>query len=198
MHNYAQMALLRGCGERLLRRLPASPLGARLERVANRPRLEWKEIKPAERLRGPAGALPTWTIEQRQRVLADLLIVAKFPHTPAARRGGPWVAARRIASKTLKSDRFYALMIRSAGELVPELNTDVAEATWRMCSGLAHGDFSVSIDVLDTKGGEQLQPGIKLVRASVSVGSLLYATATALEIISHAFALIRLWSTPPY
>ncbi|NDU75956.1 hypothetical protein GWI34_25495 [Actinomadura sp. DSM 109109] len=197
LHTYAQMALLRGAVENACCAVYLLGPTTRLERVTNRLRLEWKETKPAHRLRELAGALPTWTIEQRQRELADMLIAAKLPYTPLPGED-PRAAARRIASKTLKSDLDYALMIRRAGELVPELSADVAEATWRMCSALAHGDFSASIGVLDTEVVEQLQPGIKLVRASVSVKSLLYATAIALGITSHAFALFRLRSTPPY
>lgn len=168
LHTYAQMALLRGAVENACCAVYLLGPPMRLKRVTNRLKLEWKEIKPAHRLRELAGAPPAETIEQRQQKLADILIAAKLPYAPQHGED-PQVAARRVASKTLKSDLDYAQMIRCAGELVPELNADVAEATWRMCSGLAHGDFSASIGVLDTEVVEQLQPGIKLVRASVSV-----------------------------
>ncbi|MGI5224028.1 hypothetical protein [Actinoallomurus sp. CA-142502] len=191
LHSYAQMALLRGAVENACCAVWLLGPTLRLERVTNRLCLEWHELKPAYRLRELAHAQPTKTIEQRQQQLIDLLIAANFPFTP---RPGEalQVAAERTARKTLKEGGDYVEMVKRAGELTPNVGADVAEATWRMCSALAHGDSSATIGLLDLQIVEQVQPGINLVLTTPPVRPLVAAAAIALGLTARAFELLEI------
>jgi hypothetical protein len=197
LHSYAQMAMLRGAVENACCAVWLLGPPTRFERVSNRLRLEWKELQPAYRLRELARSQPTRTIEQRQQQLIDLLIAANLLYT--ARPGEDLrAAAVRTARNELNSNGAYVHMIRCAGELTPSLSADVAEAIWRMCSALAHGDSTATIGLLDTEVIEQVQPDIKLVRTSPSIRALLHATAIALVLTTRAFELLGTRSRAPY
>jgi hypothetical protein len=195
LHSYAQMGLLRGAVENACCAIWL--LGPpRIERIANRLGLEWKELAPAYRLRELGGSQLPRTIEQRQQQLVDLLLAANLPYiVPAGEH--PAVAAQRAARKALKGVDYVA-MVKRAGELTPAVGTVLAEATWRMCSGLAHGDASATIGLLGAEVVEQVQPGIKLMRISAPVQVMFSATAIAYVMTARAFELLDARTQPPY
>jgi hypothetical protein len=99
LHLYAQAGLVRGALENAC--CAVWLLGPpRMERVTNRLALEWKELKPAYRLRELASSPPPRTIDQRQQQLVDLLLVA---HAAAVPQGQvPAVADDTAARKALR------------------------------------------------------------------------------------------------
>jgi len=188
LHSYAQMGLLRGAVENACCAIWL--LGPpRMERITNRLGLEWKELTPAYRLRGLAGSQPPRTIEQRQQQLIDLLLAADLPYTVPAGQD-PSVAAARAARAALRAVD-YVKIVQRAGELTPAVGAVSAEATWRMCSGLAHGDSSATLGLLAAAVVEQVQPGIKLMRISAHVQMMYVATLIAYVLTARAFELLR-------
>jgi hypothetical protein len=193
LHSYAQAGLVRGalenacCAVWLL-----AP--SRMERITNRLALEWKELRPAYRLRELAGSPPPRTIKQRQQELVDLLLAAHAAVTPAGQT--PAVADDATARRALRS-LDYVTIARRAGELAG-VGADVTEAVWRMCSGLAHGDVSATIGLLSTDVVQQMVPGISLARVSPRVNLLVTATAIAYGMVSRAFQLLQERGRPPY
>ncbi|WP_344547270.1 hypothetical protein [Actinomadura fulvescens] len=196
LHSYAQPAVMRGAVENACCAVWLLGPPTRSERVTNRLTLEWNELKPAYRLRELAHSQPSRTIEQRQRQLIDLLLTAN-PCT-AQPEQDPQMAAERTARNAFNNGGGYVRMVRRAGELTPHLGADIAEATWRMCSALAHGDSSATIGFLDTEIVEQVQPGIKLVRTSPSLQALASATAIAMLLTTRAFELFGTRRRAPY
>ena len=91
----------------------------------------------------------------------------------------------------------YATIVRRAGELTKS-GADATEATWRMCSGLAHGDASATIGLLDTEIVQQTAPGINLARVSPQVKLLVMATAIACGMTARAFHLLQQRGRAPY
>jgi hypothetical protein len=193
LHSYAQAGLIRGALENAS--CAVWLLGPpRIERVTNRLALEWKELKPSYRLRELAASPPPRTIEQRRQQLADLLLAA---HAAAAPDGQvPAIADDAAARKALKG-LTYVTIVRRAGELVG-VGADVAEAAWTICSGLAHGDASATIGLLDTKVVQQVAPGINLAQVSPQVELLVNATAIASGMTARAFQLLQERGRPPY
>jgi len=193
LHSYAQAGLVRGALENACCAvwLLAPP---RMERITNRLALEWKELKPAYRLRELAGSPPPRTIEQRQQQLVDLLLAAHAAATPTGQ--SPAVADDATARKVLRN-LDYASIARRAGEL-SGAGADATEAAWRMCSALAHGDASATIGLLNTEVVQQVAPGISLTRVSAQVKLLVTATAIACGMVSRAFRLLQERGRPPY
>jgi len=196
LHSYAQMGLLRGAVENACCAIWLLGPPSRMERIINRLGLEWKELTPAYRLRELAGNQPPRTIEQRQQQLIDLLLAANLPYTVPAGQDAN-VAAARAARAALRSVD-YVDVVRRAGELTPPVGAVSAEATWRMCSGLAHGDASATLGLLATAVAEQVQPGIKLMRISAHVQMMYVATLVAYVLTARAFELLRARTLAPY
>jgi hypothetical protein len=193
LHLYAQAGLVRGALENAC--CAVWLLGPpRMERVTNRLALEWKELKPAYRLRELASSSPPRTIDQRKQQLVDLLLAA---HTAAVPPGQvPAVADDTAARKALRG-LTYATIVRRAGE-VSKAGADPTEAAWSMCSGLAHGDASATLGLLDTEVVKQVTPGINLARISPHVRLLVAATAIACGMTARAFRLLQERCRPPY
>jgi hypothetical protein len=193
LHSYAQAGLVRGALENACCAvwLLAPP---RMERVTNRLRLEWMELRPAYRLRTLANSPPPRTIEQRKQQLADLLLVAHAAVAPTGQI--PSIADDAAARRALR-DLTYTVIVRRAGEL-SGAGADGTEAAWSMCSGLAHGDVSATLGLLDTEFVQQSAPGISLARVSPKVKLLVTATAIASGMIGHAFHLLQERGRPPY
>jgi hypothetical protein len=167
-----------------------------MERVTNRLALEWKELKPAYRLRELAGSPPPRTIEQRQQQLVDLLLATHAAATPAGQN--PAVADDATARKALRG-LDYARIARRTGELSGAgAGAGATEATWRMCSGLAHGDANATIGLLNTEVVHQVAPGISLTRVSAHVKLLATATAIACAMTGRALQLLLERGWPPY
>jgi len=192
LHSYAQAGLVRGALENACCAvwLLAPP---RMERVTNRLALEWMELRPSYRLRELTGSLPPRTIDQRQQQLVELLLAA---HATAAPTGPAPVIAAAVARKTL-GGLTYAAIVRRAGEL-SKFGADSTEATWKMCSGLAHGDASATIGLLATEVLQQIDPGISLARITPQVKLLVMATAIACGMTGLALHLLQERGRPPY
>lgn len=193
LHSYGQAGLIRGALENAC--CAVWLLGPpRMERVTNRLRLEWKELTPAYRLRTLVGGLPTRTIEERKKQLADLLIAA---HAAGATAGEtPAINDVDTANKALRG-LGYAEMVRRAGE-VSGVGADTTEAAWSMCSALAHGDASATLGLLDTEVIRQSAPGINLARTSPHVQLLAYTTLIACGMTRRAFRLLQERRHAPY
>lgn len=195
LHTYAQMSLIRGALENAC--CAVWLLGPpRMERIINRLGLEWKELAPAYRLRELVDTVLPRTIEERRQQLVQLLLATNFQYT--IRTGDdPAIVAERAARKALNS-MDYAAMVKRAGELTPTVGAVVSEATWRMCSGLAHGDASATIGLLGAEFVEQAQPGVNLMRVSAPVRLLSAATAIAVKVTARAFELLDARTNPSY
>jgi hypothetical protein len=108
----------------------------------------------------------------------------------------PAVADDTAARKALRG-LTYATIVRRAGEL-SKAGADPTEAAWSMCSGLAHGDASATLGLLDTEVVKEVTPGINLARISPPVLLLVAATAIACGMTSRAFRILRERCRPPY
>jgi hypothetical protein len=193
LHLYAQAGLIRGALENAC--CAVWLLGPpRMERVTNRLALEWKELKPAYRLRELASSPPPRSIDQRKQQLVDLLLAALAAAVPQGQV--PAVADDTAARKALR-DLTYATIVRRAGEL-SKAGADTTEAAWSMCSGLAHGDATATLGLLDTEVVKQVTPGINLARISPYVRLLVAATAIACGMIASAFRLLQERCRSPY
>jgi hypothetical protein len=193
LHAYAQAGLIRGALENACCAVWLLGPG-RTERVTNRLALEWKELKPAYRLRDLAGSPPPRTIEQRQQQLVDLLLTASAAAAPAGQV--PAVADDAAARRTLRG-LSYTTIVRRAGEL-SNAGADETEAAWSMCSGLAHGDASATLGVLDTTVVQEVTPGISLTRVSPQVKLLVIATGIAYAMTALAFRQLQERCRAPY
>ncbi|XVU26066.1 hypothetical protein ACQPZJ_03115 [Actinoplanes sp. CA-054009] len=151
--------------------------------------MEWKELGPAYRLRELAGSQPPRTVEQRQQQLVDLLLAAGLPHSVPVGQD-PALAASRAARSALKSVD-YVKIVQNAGELTPSVGPRRAEATWRMCSGFAHGDASATLGLLANTVVEQPTPGINLMRISANTQMMHEATLIAYRMTHQAFELLH-------
>jgi hypothetical protein len=193
LHLYAQAGLVRGALENAC--CAVWLLGPpRIERVTNRFALEWKELKPAYRLRELANSPPPRTIDQRQQQLIDLLLAA---HAAAVPPGQVPAVVNDAAARRALRGLTYATIVRRAGEL-SKAGADTTEAAWSMCSGLAHSDASATLGLLDTEVVKQITPGINLARISPHVKLLVAATAIACGMTSRAFHLLQERCRPPY
>jgi hypothetical protein len=193
LHCFAQAGLVRGALENACCAvwLLAPP---RMERVTNRLALEWMELKPAYRLRELASSPPPRTIDQRQQQLVDLLLAA---HASATSAGQVPVLADAAAARRTLGSLTYTGIVRRAGELSGS-GADSTEATWKMCSALAHGDASATIGLLATEVVRQTDQGISLARISPQVKLLVTAAAIACGMTSLAFRLMQERSRTPY
>ncbi|WP_162907629.1 hypothetical protein [Allorhizocola rhizosphaerae] len=124
----------------------------------------------------------------------DLLLAAHAAAAPAGQV--PALADDNAARKALRG-LTYATIVRRAGEL-SKAGADATEAAWSMCSGLAHGDASATIGLLDTEVVQQVAPGISLTRVSAQVRLLVTATAIACGMTARAFQLLQERGRPPY
>ena len=193
LHSYAQAGLIRGALENAC--CAVWLLGPpRMERVTNRLALQWKELKPSDRLRDLVQSPAPRTIEQRQQQLADLLIAAHTAVAPAAQ--APAIADDAAARRALKGLQ-YVDIVRRAGEL-SGVGADVAEATWGMCSALAHGDTSATLGLLDTTVIRQSAPGVSLAHTSPHVKLLTFATLNAVRMTAEAFRFLQERRKAPY
>lgn len=195
LYSYAQMALVRGALENAC--CAVWLLGpARQERITNRLALEWDELGPSYRLRQLTGATPPRTIEARKVQLASLLISATAAHgSTATGSSGPLTEAD--ARRQLKQ-RSYVDMVQRAGDLTPGVDRTTTEAVWRMCSGLAHGDTSATIGLLDRQVVGVSEPGVRLVRVSAATALLHEACRVALTVTRHALHLMDTRRKPQY
>ena len=195
LHPYAQLGLVRGAIENACCAIwLVGP--SRLERITNRLSLEWRELADSYRLRELAGTQPPRTRQEREQQLVSLLLATNFPYT--VREGhDPQAEAERAARATLRGAG-YARMVRRAGELVPAIGADRAEATWKMCSALAHGDASATLGLLSSEVLEQVQPGIKLVKVALPVQLLMSAGLITITLIDTAFDLFKKWAQAHY
>lgn len=195
LHSYAQLALLRGAVENACTALwLLAP--SREERVTNRLRLEWRELRPSYRLRELAGAQPPRTIEQREDQLVGLMLGAGYPSDLLPRCTTPEARVKAV-KKTLR-DNDYAKMVARAGEHVAPVGGVLAEATWRACSGLAHGDQSATLGLLGNEVVRKVEPGVNLMRVSASVQLLYAATTVAFLLTADAFETLRARVQTPY
>lgn len=193
LHPYAQAGLIRGALENAC--CAVWLLGPpRMERVTNRLSLEWKELSPAYRLRELAGGSTPRTSDERKQQLIDLLLAAHQTTTPVGET--PAIADRVNAKKALRG-LTYVTIVRRAGEL-SGAGADLAEATWSMCSGLAHGDANATLGILDTKVVQQIAPGISLARVSPQVKLLVLATKIACRMTGCAFQFLNQRGQAPY
>jgi hypothetical protein len=192
LHSYAQAGLVRGALENAC--CAVWLLGPpRMERVTNRLALEWKELKPSYRLRELASSSPRRTIDQRKRQLMDLLAT----HAAVTPPGQVPAVADDAAARKALNGLIYATIVRRAGELSGS-GADTTEAVWSMCSGLAHGDLSATLGLLDTEVVRQSAPGVSLARVSPQVKLLVMATVIACGMTACAFRLLQERGRPPY
>ena len=126
--------------------------------------------------------------------MADLLLAAHAAATPNGQT--PEIADDAAARRALK-DLTYTTIVRRAGELSGS-GADATEGAWSMCSGLAHGDVSATLGLLDTEVVQQSAPGISLARVSPQVKLLVMATAIASGMTGRAFHLLQERGRPPY
>lgn len=151
--------------------------------------LEWHELRPAYDLRRLANSLPPRTIDERKQQLIGLLLAANFP-IPAGSH--PTKAAVKALAEVT-----YLKIVQQAGDVAPTLDAQLVEATWRMCSGVAHGDTNAIIGLLATTV-RQAEPGMQLMQIAAPVRLLYGAAIVAMSLTSHGFVLLKQLTQPAF
>jgi hypothetical protein len=174
IHTHTQFSLVRGAIENGARTVWMVGPAGRLTRVTHRLSLEAAELSPSYRLRELVRKPPPRTREERQEELRRTAIAAGVPDADV--------------KKALKSAQ-YNHIVREAGELIPS-GADVAEAVWRGCSALAHGDISGTLGLPDREVVET-SDGVNTVRITGSIGLLYWFTGVAALMIDRGFKLYQ-------
>ncbi|WBB59624.1 hypothetical protein O7599_29325 [Streptomyces sp. WMMC500] len=173
VHTHAQYTLIRGLLENGARTVWMLAPTLRAERVQRRIILEWNEVQQVVKTLALLGGTLTPDLETRKAKLTAILT-----------SGG---TSPRDAAALLKSRPGYGEMVREAGSLTT-ITSDRAEAAWKACSSMAHGDFRGSFSIgehetLRTEGTTAIA------RVSGSPKTMLWGTNVAITLLKHAFHL---------
>lgn len=193
LHTYAQTTLLRGAIENAA--IAVCLLApSREERVTTRLKLEWKELASVDALRKIAGIVPPLTIDERRIELERILLDAGLPSGMPSTATEP---ERLKAARMALRECTYVALVRRAGEL-DNGGAVVTEATWRMCSGLAHGDRSATLGLLGQEVIEEHDFGLSLMRTASPVQLILTSTMLAISLARAAFDRYETMIHTPY
>ncbi|MGH3586135.1 MAG: hypothetical protein ACRDQ0_07400 [Pseudonocardia sp.] len=173
IHTHAQYTLIRGLLENAARAVWMLAPGSRPERVQRRIILEWNEVQQVAKTLTLLGGTLTPDLETRKTKLRAILTAAG--------------TSPQNAEALLKSRPGYGEMVREAGALTT-IKSDRAEAAWKACSSMAHGDFRGSFsmgehETIRTEGTTAIA------RVSGSTKTMLWGTNVAITLLKHAFDL---------
>ncbi|REE62141.1 hypothetical protein BX257_4754 [Streptomyces sp. 3212.3] len=179
MHTYAQSTLLRGAFENSARAVWLLAPGKRLTRIQRRLALQMDNNKHSDRMHNLLGQTPNRTTAERAKQITDLAVAAG------------------IAPSDVKKELVfvYKKMVQTAGEHVPGIGTDQAEAVWSMCSALAHGDVH-SIGYLEREIVGQVG-NVAVARLSADSKLMVWITAHTVSMVEHGFQLYKQRATAP-
>ncbi len=174
-HLHSQFSLIRGGIENAARAVWVIAPNGRTERIKRRLKLQNKEYISSAGLRKACGVpeveVDQWLKERKDKVVS-VAIAAGVLSTSAVKALSP---------------PNYKTIAAEAGEAVG-LGDANAEAVWRMCSGLAHGDMSGTVSTLELErvGGT---PGVDITRVTVNVENLLMCTQAACMMLKQGIDL---------
>jgi hypothetical protein len=182
IHTHSQFSLVRAGIENGARAVWMVGPANRLTRVAHRLALEAMELGPAYRLWELVGTPPPRTKEERYKQLRSMAITAGVPKADVKE-------ALRPAG--------YSAIVREAGELIlpGPRGADAAEAAWRGCSALAHGDTSGTLGLLDREV-VATSDGVNTTRVTASIRMLYEFASIAVLMIDRGFTLFQQQATP--
>ncbi|GAA2650343.1 hypothetical protein GCM10010400_01630 [Streptomyces aculeolatus] len=175
LHTHAQYTLLRGLLENAARAVWMLAPPARPERVQRRIVLEWNEVQQSAKTVALLGGRLTPSLDTRKAQLTAMLTaVGATPEEAAA---------------FLKARPGYSEMVREAGALTV-VKSDPAEAAWKGCSSMAHGDFRGTLSMSDLEI-VRTEGTTAITRMTGSAKIMQWAAEAAVSILNHAFDLYK-------
>ena len=172
LHLHGQPSLIRGALENSSRAVWLLGTDDRPTRVARRLRQEWAEVGDLEKIRELIGQPSGKDISKHFEKLSAL-----------ARAVG-------VEPSAIKQRPRYGNIVEDAAD---RLGADpkVAEAIWKACSSLAHGDLRGVLAHLPKDVQDSDTPGTVLSRAAPNVDLMATVTLMAVATTRHAFDLFR-------
>jgi hypothetical protein len=179
IHMYAPFSLVRGalenaCGAVWLLQPPQRP-----DRLTRRFRLAIADIRNGEQARKLTGQLGPRTAQERIDEI----------HTSARRAG--------IEQAALKDKPGYSEIVKTVDD--SGLASSVIEASWRLCSGFAHGDWWSTLSVSrKTLVPESDREGVGTFKVEMNLGLLMRVTTIAVSETRHGWQLHDQRCRSPY
>ncbi|SIM72150.1 hypothetical protein [Micromonospora cremea] len=179
IHMYAHYSLLRGAFENASTAVWLLGPASRPERLTRRLRFAAADVRNGERVRQMLGA-------PAPRPAADRIDELKA----IARRCG---LDETAATKGVSSTE----VVRVAGEH-DVMGPTVAQLTWNLCSGTAHGDFWSMVTLAHRVDLPGAPAGIAHIRITASVERMFFLTFFSAGMISRGWALFDQRSATPH
>jgi hypothetical protein len=179
IHMYAPFTLVRGalenaCGAVWLLQPPG-----RKDRLTRRFRLAIADIRNGEQARQLTGQAGPRSAQERIDEI----------HRIAARAG--------VEDTALKGKAGYSEIIKAVDESGPANN--VIEASWRLCSGFAHGDWWTTLSMSQrTSMPGSVQEGVGTFKIEANLGLLMRVTTLAVRQTGYGWQLYDQRCRPPY
>lgn len=176
---YAPFSLIRGALENASAAVWLLAPASRMERLARRFRFAAADIKNGEKAKELVGHIGPRTLEER---LARLREVARAAGVAEAE------AVRRVS---------YEEIVKAVGGETPTREKGTL-FVWRMCSGIAHGDFWTTAAIAERVEIPGAPEGIAYLKVEASMTALLYGTLAAVDMTARGWQLLDVRSQSPY
>lgn len=177
MHMYAPYSLARAALENASAAVWLLAPEERRERILRRLRFAAQDIRGGEEAGRLIGAPGPKSEEER---LAEVRALAR-------RRG----IDEKAAVRTVR----YGEIVKAAGDTRPGGNVPFM-VTWRMCSGIAHGDLWTTLNVVSREELPGAPRGLAHLRITANVQTLLFAVVFAVDMTASGWRLYDARSRP--
>lgn len=176
VHPWAPFTLLRASLENAATAVWLLAPRDRDQRLVRRLRLKWADTSDMLKANELIGHVGKRTREDHIARLQDL-----------GRRGGLSVdQVSQVASRVIG----YSTIMREAGEAAPTSFGPVVEATWMVCSGMAHGRIWAMTSLLDREQVGQSIEGVTPFRVTAPDEGLLTITQLTTSMIGYGWYLL--------
>ncbi|WP_327256556.1 hypothetical protein [Streptomyces sp. NBC_01244] len=171
---------MRGAFENSARAVWLLAPGKRLTRIQRRLAVQADNNTYSDRMHQLLGTPPTRTTVDRAKEITDLAVAAGIPQSDVKR----------------ELSFGYKKMVRTAGEHLPGVGADEAEAVWSACSALAHGDVH-SMGFLEREIVAQVG-NVALTKLSTDSKIMVWVTTRAVQMAAYGFQLYKERTTAPW
>ena len=160
IHMYAPYSLVRAALENSSAAVWLLHPANRTERIIRRLRLAAVDIRNGEQAKTLVGTVGPRSEEERLNQLRNLAAQAGADPTDAVRKVGYWEIVNKANEALMPSSKAIPF-------------------AWKLCSGIAHGDFWTTISAAERVELPDAPPGIGSFRISTNLKNLIYVTTVA-------------------
>lgn len=178
IHMYAPYSLVRGAVENASAAVWMLGPASRPERIARRLRFAVSDIRNGEQAKTVVGSTGGRTLKERLNEVSE-------------------IAKRANAVVNTKEKVGYAEIVKEAAkELLP--GSEAIPLTWKLCSGIAHGDFWTTLSAAEKVELPGAPPGMGSFRLTANLQILVYVTKIATDMTSRGWRLYDERTRAPY